>query len=184
LRQRLPAQTRRPAEHFFSKKSSTPVANVPLPHSHTITAPAPEHRPHPRARIEMTLPRISRANSVSIGYPICRAVVSTSRTPCPSLVGLWVQRKSRTNVHHFQGRYLNPSTHQVLSNGRMIGKQYDDDRNTFPSAVSSFLDAMPALHRQRRRLFTAAEKSLNVKYAPPPHQVTKLGLPSQPSSCV
>ena len=95
----------------------------------------------------------------------------------PSLVGLWVAQVPH-NVLTFQGRYLNPSRINISVNGRMVGKQFDDDQNMFPLGRFFVLDAMAWRSIGHGvELFTAAENLFNVKYATAATPVTQLGLP-------
>ena len=119
----------------------------------------------------------TRTLALSVAYQFVDAVVASFPNATPSLVGLWVAQVPH-NVFTFQGRYLNPSRINISVNGRMVGKQFDDDQNMFPLGRFFTLDAMAWRSVGAGfELFTAVENLFDVKYATAATPVTQLGLP-------
>jgi outer membrane receptor protein involved in Fe transport len=173
---------------FFFNEIIDPVANVTC----SPTSPPPCIAPIPntiiRARENIGRTRnpgfeidatahFTRTFSLSVGYQYVDSVVTSFPNATPSLVGLWVAQVPH-NVFTFQGRYLNPSRINISVNGRMVGKQFDDDQNMFPLGRFFVLDAMAWRSIGHGvNLFTAAENLFNVKYATAATPVSQLGLP-------
>ena len=164
---------------FFFNEIVDPVANVTLSSTPTLITRQRQNLGRTRApgfEIDATA-HFTRELSLSVGYQYVDAVVSSFPNAMPSLVGLWVAQVPH-NVLTFQGRYLSPSRINVSVNGRMVGKQYDDDQNMFPLGRFFVLDAMAwRTIGHGVDLFTAAENLFNVKYATAATPVTQLGLP-------
>jgi outer membrane receptor protein involved in Fe transport len=164
---------------FFFNEIVDPVANVTLSSTPTLITRQRQNLGRTRApgfEIDATA-HFTRELSLSVGYQYVDAVVSSFPNAMPSLVGLWVAQVPH-NVLTFQGRYLNPSRINISVNGRMVGKQFDDDQNMFPLGRFFVLDAMAWRSIGHGvDLFTAAENLFNVKYATAATPVTQLGLP-------
>jgi iron complex outermembrane receptor protein len=172
---------------FFFNEIIDPVANVTC----SATSPPPCIAPAPntiiRARENIGRSRapgfeidavahFTRTFDLSVGYQFVAATVDSDPAN-PALVGLWIVQVPH-NVLTFQGRYQNPSRINVSVNGRMVGKQFDDDQNMFPLGRFFVLDAMAWRSIGKGvELFTAAENLFNVKYATAATPVTQLGLP-------
>lgn len=120
--------------------------------------------------------RVTDHFSLSAGYQFVAATVD-SYPANSALVGHWVPQVPR-NVLTFQARYMNPSRISIFVNGRLVGKQFDDDQNKFPLGRFFVLDAM-ASHAMGGgiELFAAAENLLNAQYATAATPVPQLGLP-------
>ncbi|MGB9243119.1 MAG: TonB-dependent receptor [Candidatus Acidiferrales bacterium] len=164
---------------FFFNEIIDPVANVTLSSTPTLITRERENLGRTRSpgfELDGTA-HFTRELSLSVGYQYVDAVVTSFPDATPSLVGLWVAQVPH-NVLTFQGRYLNPSRINISVNGRMVGKQYDDDQNMFPLGRFFVLDAMAwRTIGHGVELFTAAENLFNVKYATAATPVTQLGLP-------
>lgn len=164
---------------FFFNEIIDPVANVTISSTPTLITRQRQNLGRTRSpgfEIDATA-HFTRELSLSVGYQYVDAVVTSFPDATPSLVGLWVAQVPH-NVLTFQGRYLNPSRINISVNGRMVGKQYDDDQNMFPLGRFFVLDAMAWRTIGRGvDLFTAAENLFNVKYATAAAPVTQLGLP-------
>jgi outer membrane receptor protein involved in Fe transport len=165
---------------FFFNEIIDPVANVTL----TVTKALITRQRQNLGRTQApgfeidAVAHFTRTFDLSVGYQYVDATVSSfpNATP-PSLVGLWVAQAPH-NVLTFQGRYLNPSRINVSVNGRMVGKQFDDDQNMFPLGRFFVLDAMAWRSIGAGiELFTAAENLFNVKYATAATPIPQLGLP-------
>jgi outer membrane receptor protein involved in Fe transport len=172
---------------FFYNYIIDPVANVTC----SPTSPPPCTAPIPntivRARENIgrskapgfelnTIAHFTRTFDLSVGYQFVAATVDGDPAN-PALVGLWIAQVPR-NVLTFQARYLNPTRINVSINGRMVGKQFDDDQNQFPLGRFFVLDAMAWRSiGQGIELFTAAENLFNVKYDTAATPIPQLGLP-------
>jgi outer membrane receptor protein involved in Fe transport len=164
---------------FFFNEIVDPVANVTLSSTPTLITRQRQNLGRTRApgfELDATA-HFTRELSLSVGYQYVDSIVTSFPNAMPSLVGLWVAQVPH-NVLTFQGRYLNPSRINISVNGRMVGKQYDDDQNMFPLGRFFVLDAMAwRTIGHGVELFTAAENLFNVKYATAATPVTQLGLP-------
>ena len=164
---------------FFFNEIIDPVANVTISSTPTLITRQRQNLGRTRApgfEIDVTA-HFTRELSLSVGYQYVDAIVTSFPNAMPSLVGLWVAQVPH-NVFTFQGRYLNPSRINISVNGRMVGKQFDDDQNVFPLGRFFVLDAMAwRTIGHGVDLFTAAENLFNVKYATAATPVTQLGLP-------
>lgn len=164
---------------FFFNEIIDPVANVTISSTPTLITRQRQNLGRTRApgfEIDATA-HFTHDLSLSVGYQYVDAIVTSFPNAMPSLVGLWVAQVPH-NVLTFQGRYLNPSRINVSVNGRMVGKQFDDDQNMFPLGRFFVLDAMAWRSIGHGvDLFTAAENLFNVKYATAATPVTQLGLP-------
>ena len=95
----------------------------------------------------------------------------------PSLVGLWIAQVPH-NVLTFQARYTNPSRINFSVTGRLGGKQFDDDLNSYPLGRYFVLDAMASRRiRGGAEFFAAVENLLNESYTTAATPVPQLGLP-------
>ena len=113
---------------------------------------------------------------LSGGYQFVAATV-ISAPANPGLVGLWVAQVPR-NALTFQARYTNPTRISFSVDGRMVGKQYDDDQNQYPLGSFFVLDAMASREIGRGiSAYAAVENLLNEKYATAATPITQLGLP-------
>ncbi|MGA8145027.1 MAG: TonB-dependent receptor [Candidatus Acidiferrales bacterium] len=164
---------------FFFNEIVDPVANVTLSSTPALITRQRQNlgRTHaPGFEID-SIAHFTRTFDLSVGYQYVDAVVTSFPNATPSLVGLWVAQVPR-NVLTFQARYLNPSRINISVNGRMVGKQFDDDQNVFPLGRFFVLDAMAWRSVGAGvELFTAAENLFNVKYATAETPVPQLGLP-------
>ena len=164
---------------FFFNEIIDPVANVTLSSTPTLITRQRENLGRTRSpgfEIDATA-HFTHSFDLTVAYQYVDAVVTSFPNATPSLVGLWVAQVPH-NVLTFQGRYLNPSRINVSVNGRMVGKQFDDDQNMFPLGRYFVLDAMAWRSIGKGvDLFTAAENLFNVKYATAATPVTQLGLP-------
>ena len=164
---------------FFYNTIVDPVANVTISSTDTLITRQRQNlgRTHaPGFEIDATA-HFTRAFELSVAYQYVDAVVASFPNATPSLVGLWVAQVPH-NVLTFQGRYLDPAHINISVNGRMAGKQYDDDQNMFPLGRYFVLDAMAWRSIGRGiELFTAAENLFNAKYATAATPVFQLGLP-------
>jgi outer membrane receptor protein involved in Fe transport len=174
---------------FFYNQIVNPVANVtctsiavPVP-----GCPAPIANTILRVRENLgrtsapgfeigTTGHITRAFQLSVGYQYVDSKVS-SFPASTSLVGLWVAQVPH-NTLTFQGRYSNPHIITLSVDGRMTGKQFDDDLNSFPLGRFFVLDAEAARSIGRgMEIFGAVENLFDVKYATAATPVPQLGLP-------
>lgn len=174
---------------FFYNQIVNPVANVtctalalPIP-----SCPAPI--PNTILRVRDNLGRSSapgfeagatghftRDFELSVGYQYVDSKVS-SFPASPALVGLWIAQVPH-NVLTFQGRYSNPRIATLSVTGRMVGKQFDDDLNSFPLGRFFVLDAEAARSIGRgMEVFGAVENLFDVKYNTAATPVPELGLP-------
>jgi outer membrane receptor protein involved in Fe transport len=164
---------------FFFNEIIDPVANVTISSTNTLITRQRQNLGRTRSpgfELDATA-HFTRELSLSVGYQYVDAIVTSFPNAMPSLVGLWVAQVPH-NVLTFQGRYLNPSRINISVNGRMIGKQFDDDQNMFPLGRFFVLDAMAWRSIGHGvDLFTAAENLFNVKYGTAATPVTQLGLP-------
>ena len=164
---------------FFFNEIIDPVANVTISSTPTLITRQRENLGRTRSpgfEIDATA-HFTHSFDLTVAYQYVDAVVTSFPHATPSLVGLWVAQVPH-NVLTFQGRYLNPSRINVSVNGRMVGKQFDDDQNMFPLGRYCVLDAMAWRSIGKGvELFTAAENLFNVKYATAATPVTQLGLP-------
>ncbi len=164
---------------FFFNEIVDPVANVTISSTPTLITRQRENlgrTRNPGFELDATA-HFTRTLALSVAYQFVDAVVASFPNATPSLVGLWVAQVPH-NVFTFQGRYLNPSRINISVNGRMVGKQFDDDQNMFPLGRFFTLDAMAWRSVGAGfELFTAVENLFDVKYATAATPVTQLGLP-------
>jgi outer membrane receptor protein involved in Fe transport len=174
---------------FFYNQIVNPVANVtcialalPIP-----LCPAPIANTILRVRDNLgrtsapgfeigTTGHITRAFELSVGYQYVDSKVS-SFPASTSLVGLWIAQVPHSTLT-FQGRYSNPRIITLSVDGRMVGKQFDDDLNSFPLGRFFVLDAEASRSIGRgMEIFGAVENLFNVKYNTAATPVPQLGLP-------
>ena len=174
---------------FFYNQIVNPVANVtctalalPIP-----TCPAPIANTILRVRDNLgrtsapgfevgATGHITQGFELSVGYQYVESKVS-SFPASPALVGLWIAQVPH-NVLTFQGRYSNPRIVTLSVTGRMVGKQFDDDLNSFPLGRYFVLDAEAARSIGRgMEIFGAVENLFDVKYNTAATPVPQLGLP-------
>ncbi len=174
---------------FFYNQIVDPVANVTCTALATPIAICPGPIPNTILRVRDNLGRttapgfelgttahFTRDFELSVGYQFVDSKVS-SFPASPALVGLWIAQVPH-NALTFQARYTNPRIITLAIDGRMIGKQFDDDLNTFPLGrffVLDFIASRSVGHGVE--LFGAAENLFDVKYAAAATPVTQLGLP-------
>ena len=163
---------------FFFNEIIDPIANVTL-----STTPALITRQRqnlgrtsaPGFDIN-TVAHLTSRIQISAGYQFVDAKV-ISYPKNTSLVGLWVAQVPQS-VLTFQGRYTDPSHIDFTVEGRMVGKQFDDDQNQFPLPRFFVLDAMASRNLKGGfQLFAACENLLNEKYEIAATPVPNIGLP-------
>ncbi|MGH9683327.1 MAG: TonB-dependent receptor [Candidatus Acidiferrales bacterium] len=163
---------------FFLNEIIDPVANVTLNVTPTLITRQRQNLGRTRApgfEIDATT-RITDRFELAGGYEYVDATVDSFPAET-SLVGLWVAQVPH-NVLTFRARYTNPSRLSFSVDGRMIGKQFDDDQNQFQLGRFFTLDAMASRTLGHGvELFGAAENLLNAKYATAATPVLQLGLP-------
>ena len=174
---------------FFFNEIIDPVANVtcqPPPNNEPL-CPAPIANTIIRVRENLgrtrapgvdvnTIAHITRDFQLSFGYQYVDSKV-ISFPEETSLVGLWVAQVPH-NVFTFEGRYSNPRIILLSVNGRMVGKQFDDDQNQFPLGSFFVMDVMAARGIGKGvEFFVAAENLFNAHYATAATPVPQLGLP-------
>jgi outer membrane receptor protein involved in Fe transport len=174
---------------FFYNQIVDPVANV------TCTAPAlpvldcPAPIPNTILRVRENLGRTSAPGlelgttghithdfELSVGYQYVDSKVS-SFPASPALVGLWIAQVPH-NTLTLEGRYSNLRIITLAVTGRMVGKQFDDDLNSFFLGRFFVLDAEAARSvGPGLEIFGAVENLFDVKYATAATPVPQLGLP-------
>jgi outer membrane receptor protein involved in Fe transport len=162
----------------FVNEVIDPVANVTLTTTSTLITRQRQNLGRTRApgvEIDATA-QIMRHLQLVAGYQYVDATVT--RFPAgESLVGLWVAQVPH-HVVTFQARYENPSRINFSIDGRMVGKQFDDDQNQFPMGRFFVLDAMVWRGIGRGvELFFAGENLLNAQYETAATPVPQIGLP-------
>jgi outer membrane receptor protein involved in Fe transport len=163
---------------FFFNEIIDPIANVTLSTTPTLITRQRQNLGRTSAPgFEInTVAHLTSRIQFSAGYQFVDAKV-ISYPANTSLVGLWVAEVPR-NVLTFQGRYTDPSHIDFTIEGRMVGKQFDDDQNQFPLAHFFVLDAMASRNlRGGFQLFAACENLLNEKYAIEATPTPNMGLP-------
>ncbi len=174
---------------FFYNQIIDPVANVTCTALATPVPLCPAPIPNTILRVRDNLGRTSAPGfelgttahfthdfELSVGYQFVDSKVS-SFPASPALVGLWIAQVPH-NALTFQARYSNPRILTLAIDGRMIGKQFDDDLNSFPLGrffVLDFIASRSIGHGVE--LFGAAENLFNVKYDAAATPVPQLGLP-------
>ena len=164
---------------FFFNEIIDPVANVTLSSTPALITRQRENLGRTRAPgFEINaIAHFTRTFDLAVGYQYVDSVVTSFPNATPSLVGLWVAQVPH-NVLTFQGRYINPSRINISVDGRMVGKQFDDDQNMFPLGRYFVLDAMAwRSFGLGIELFAAVENLFNVQYATAATPVPQLGLP-------
>jgi outer membrane receptor protein involved in Fe transport len=174
---------------FFYNQIVNPVANVTCTALALPIATCPAPIPNTILRVRDNLGRtsspgfevgatahITQRFELSVGYQYVDSKIS-SFPASPALVGLWIAQVPH-NVLTFQGRYSNPRIVTLSITGRMVGKQFDDDLNSFPLGRYFVLDAEAARSIGRgMEIFGAVENLFNVKYNTAATPVPQLGLP-------
>jgi outer membrane receptor protein involved in Fe transport len=174
---------------FFYNQIVDPVANVTCTALATPIPICPAPIPNTIVRVRDNLGRTSAPGfeigatghithdfELSVGYQYVDSKVS-SFPASTSLVGLWIAQVPH-NTLTFQGRYSNPRIITLSVDGRMVGKQFDDDLNSFPLGRFFVLDAEAARSiGHGMEIFGAVENLFNVKYATAATPVPQLGLP-------
>jgi outer membrane receptor protein involved in Fe transport len=174
---------------FFYNQIVNPVANVtctalatplsicPAPITNTILRVRDNLGRENAPGFEIgTTGHITSNLDLSVGYQFVDSKVS-SFPASPALVGLWIAQVPH-NALTFQARYSNPHIVVLSIDGRMIGKQFDDDLNTFPLGRFFVLDVSASRSIGKGiDLFAAAENLFNVKYQTAATPVPQLGLP-------
>jgi len=174
---------------FFYNQIVDPVANVTCTALATPIPICPGPIPNTIVRVRDNLGRtsapgfeleatghITREFELSVGYQYVDSHV-ISFPASPALVGLWVAQVPH-NVLTFQAHYSNPRIVMLAIDGRMVGKQFDDDLNSFPLGRYFVLDASASRAIGRGvELFAAVENLFNVQYDTAATPVPQLGLP-------
>jgi outer membrane receptor protein involved in Fe transport len=174
---------------FFYNQIVNPVANVTCTAVATPVSNCPPPIPNTILRVRENLGRtsapgfeigttghITRDFELSVGYQYVDSKVS-SFPASPALVGLWIAQVPH-NTLTFQARYSNPRFLMLSVDGRMIGKQFDDDLNSFPLGRFFVLDVSASRAIGRGvELFAAVENLFNVRYVTAATPVPQLGLP-------
>ena len=174
---------------FFYNQIVNPVANVTCTALALPIASCPAPIPNTILRVRDNLGRTSAPGfevsatgrpiqqfELSVGYQYVDSKVN-SFPASPALVGLWIAQVPH-NVLTFQGRYSNPRMVTLSVTGRLVGKQFDDDLNSFPLGRYFVLDAEAARSIGRgMEIFGAVENLFNVKYNTAATPVPQLGLP-------
>jgi outer membrane receptor protein involved in Fe transport len=174
---------------FFFNEIINPVANVTCqpPPDNDPLCPAPIANTIIRVRENLGRTRapgfdvdavahITRDFQLSTGYQYVDSKV-ISFPENTALVGLWVAQVPH-NVFTFEGRYSNPRIILLSVDGRMIGKQFDDDQNQFPLGSFFVMDLMAARGVGKGiEFFGAVENLFNAHYATAATPVPQLGLP-------
>jgi outer membrane receptor protein involved in Fe transport len=174
---------------FFYNQIVDPVANVTCTALATPIPICPGPIPNTIVRVRDNLGRtsapgfelgatghITRDFELSVAYQYVDSHV-ISFPASPALVGLWVAQVPH-NVLTFQGIYSNPRVATISVFGRMVGKQFDDDLNSFPLGRYFVLDASASRAIGHGvELFTAVENLFNVQYETAATPVPQLGLP-------
>ncbi len=174
---------------FFFNEVINPVANVTCqpPPDNDPLCPAPVMNTIFRVRENLGRTRapgfsfdavahITRDLQLSTGYQFVDSKVSSFPSET-SLVGLWVAQVPH-NAFTFQARYSNPRIILLSVDGRLMGKQFDDDQNQFPLGSFFVLDVMAARSVGKGvEFFAAAENLLNAHYSTAATPVPQLGLP-------
>ncbi|MGB8674253.1 MAG: TonB-dependent receptor [Candidatus Acidiferrales bacterium] len=120
--------------------------------------------------------RVTGGFQLSGGYQYVDTTVSSAPGNLP-LVGLWIAQVPHS-VLTFQARYSRPSFLNFSVEGRMVGKQFDDDQNQFPLGRFFVLDATASRSLARGvQAFVAVENLLNESYATAATPIPQLGLP-------
>jgi outer membrane receptor protein involved in Fe transport len=169
---------------FFFNEVIDPIANVTLTVTPSLTTAQKQNLGRTSAPgFEIDgVAHITNRLDLSAGYQYVNATV-ISFPADTSLVGLWVPQVPH-NVLTFQARYSNPSRISFALAGRLVGKQFDDDKNDFAQGNFFVLDAMA--YRTLAggvEVFASAENLFNERYttgfasATPSTVIPQLGLP-------
>ncbi len=174
---------------FFYNQIVNPVANVTCTALALPVLDCPALIPNTILRVRENLGRTSAPGlelgttghithdfELSVGYQYVDSKVS-SFPASPALVGLWIAQVPH-NTLTFEGRYSNLRIITLAVTGRMVGKQFDDDLNSFPLGRFFVLDAEAARSvGPGLEIFGAVENLFDVKYATAATPVPQLGLP-------
>jgi outer membrane receptor protein involved in Fe transport len=162
----------------FLNEVIDPVANVTLNTTPSLITRQRQNLGRTRAPgVEIDAKAaIARHLWLSGAYQYVDATVT--RFPAdPTLVGLWVPQVPH-HVWTFRASYENPGRISFSIDGRMVGKQFDDDQNQFPLGRFFVLDAMARRDVGRdTELFVAGENLFNARYSTAATPVPQLGLP-------
>jgi outer membrane receptor protein involved in Fe transport len=162
----------------FLNEIIDPVANVTRSTTATLITRERENLGRtraPGAEIDATT-SITGHWALTAGYQYVDATV-TNFPVNPELVGLWIAQVPH-HVVTFQARYENPARISFSADGRMVGKQFDDDQNQFPLGRFFVLDATAWRGIGHGvELFAAGENLFNAQYSTAATPVPQLGLP-------
>ena len=162
----------------FLNEIIDPVANVTLSTTPTLITRQRQNLGRtraPGAEIDGTA-SITGHLALAAGYQYVDAMV-TSFPADAALVGLWVAQVPH-HVVTFQAQYQNPARISLSVDGRMVGKQFDDDRNQFPLGNFFVLDAQAWRGiGHGAELFVAGENLFNETYSVAATPVPQIGLP-------
>lgn len=108
--------------------------------------------------------QIRRDLSLALNYQFINATVVDFESD-PSLIGTHTPQVPR-NSFSFQATYANPRFVTLAVQGRAVGREFDDDRNTLVLDPYFNLGVYVARHLQKNvSIFAAAENALNSRYA-------------------
>ena len=162
----------------FLNEIIDPVANVTLSATPTLITRQRQNLGRtraPGAEVDATT-SITGHLSLMAGYQYVYATV-TSFPGDTALVGLWVAQVPHHAVT-FQAQYQNPARISFSVDGRMVGKQFDDDQNQFPLGRFFVLDAQAWRGiGHGAELFVAGENLFDEKYSIAATPVREIGLP-------
>jgi outer membrane receptor protein involved in Fe transport len=162
----------------FLDEMIDPVANVTLSTTATLITRQRQNLGRTRApgvEVDGTAQIMNHLQLVA-GYQYVGATV-TQFPADMTLVGLWVAQVPH-HVVTFQARYENPARINFSVDGRMVGRQFDDDQNQFALGRFFVLDALAWRGIGRGvELFLAGENLFNAQYSTAATPVPQLGLP-------
>jgi len=108
--------------------------------------------------------RIRRDVSLALNYQFINATVVDFKSD-PTLIGTHTPQVPRHSFS-FQATYANPKIVTVAVQGRAVGQEFDDDRNTFVLDPYFNLGIYVSRNVQQHvAVFVAAENALNSRYA-------------------
>ncbi len=166
---------------FFWSDIVDPVENVTLTVTQSLITEQKQNLGRTRSRgveLDGTL-HVSRDVQLSAGYAYTEAtVLSYPGSPGGiDLVGLDVPQVPR-NVFTWEARYSNPSRFFASVQGRFIGRQFDDDLNTFP--LNAFYTMNAEVGRQFARhleIYGATENLTGQRYQVARTPIVNVGQP-------
>jgi outer membrane receptor protein involved in Fe transport len=163
---------------FFWTETSDPVANVTLSVTPSLITRQRQNLGQTRSRgveLDGTM-RLTSAWQVSGGYAFTDSTVLDFPAD-PGLVGL---RVPQVPQHQFTSelRYWNPARLMMTLQGRFVGLQFDDDKNSLPLGNFGTMNLLLARNFSHGiQGFFALENLLNTRYAVGRTPVPTLGPP-------